>query len=399
MKSGRDRVAAAGRQGFKLPPRERHAAALARPADAPSSRRTKQAVPARTGIKLNRRCTMTENFINRITDPEFARSMLDWFVTSGLRILLIVVIAFVAVKLIYRLIDRLEARIAARSGAFESALETGRRLTTVRNLLKHLVFIVIWSIAAMIVLRELGVDIAPIIAGAGIMGLAVSFGAQNLVRDIISGFFMIMEDQVRVGDVAVVNGTGGTVEEINFRTIVIRDLEGTVHVFPNGTVTQLANSSKGWSRYVIDMGVAYKENVDYVIEVMKKIGEEISRDKDLNPLILEPMQVLGVDSFGPSEVVIKCMIKTRPLKQWDVGRELRRRIKNRFDELGIEIPFPHMSIYFGEASKPFEVEMAGIVNGPCGSDEDSEKSKEEGEENPRAPSGFAAPGQDIPGGN
>ncbi|HML95750.1 MAG TPA: mechanosensitive ion channel family protein [Thermodesulfobacteriota bacterium] len=342
---------------------------------------------------------MIEDYIARITDPAFARSTLDWLVTSGLRILLVVVIAFVAVKLVYRLIDGLEARIAARSGAFDSALETGRRLATVKNLLKHLVFIIIFGIAAMIVLRELGVDIAPIIAGAGIMGLAVSFGAQNLVRDIISGFFMIMEDQVRVGDVAVVNGTGGTVEEINFRTIVLRDLEGTVHVFPNGTVTQLANRSKGWSRYVIDMGVAYKENVDYVIEVMKKIGEEISRDKDFGPLILEPMQVLGVDSFGPSEVVIKCMIKTRPLKQWDVGRELRRRIKNRFDELGIEIPFPHMSIYFGEASKPFEVEVAGIVNGPGGSKEGPGKPGDEGEEKPRAPSGFAAPGQDTPGGD
>lgn len=339
---------------------------------------------------------MIENLVTRITDPEFTRRLLDWLVTSGLRILLIAVIALVMIKALYRLIDEVEARIAARSGAFDSALETGRRLATIKNLLKHLVFIVILGIAAMIILKEIGVDIAPIIAGAGIMGLALSFGAQNLVRDIISGFFMIMEDQVRVGDVAVVNGTGGTVEEINFRTIVLRDLEGTVHVFPNGTVTQLANRSKGWSRYVIDMGVAYKENVDYVMEVMKKLGEEISADKDFGPLILEPLQVLGVDSFGDSSVVIKCMVKTRPLKQWDVGRELRRRIKNRFDELGIEIPFPHMSIYFGEASKPFEVELAKIGGGLGGSKEGSEKQEEE---KPRAPSGFAAPGQDVSGGS
>ena len=335
---------------------------------------------------------MIENFISYVTDPEFARSLLNWFLTSGLRILLIIVVTFVILKVIYRLIDGLESRIAARSGAFESALETGRRLTTITNLLKSLVFIILFAIAAMIVLREIGVDIAPIIAGAGIMGLAVSFGAQNLVRDIISGFFMIMEDQVRVGDVAVVNGTGGTVEEINFRTIVLRDLEGTVHVFPNGAITALSNKSKGWSRYVIDMGVAYKENVDRVMEVMKELGKELSDDPNFSPLILEPLEVLGVDSFGASEVVIKCMIKTRPLKQWEVGRELRRRIKNRFDELGIEIPFPHMSVYWGEASKPIELEMAGIGAGPGGSKEGPEKVEEE---EPRVPSGFAAPGQDA----
>lgn len=342
---------------------------------------------------------MIQDFISYVTNPEFARTLLNWFLTSGLRILLIIVVTFVILKIIYRLIDGLESRIAARSGAFESALETGRRLTTITNLLKSLVFIILFAIAAMIVLREIGVDIAPIIAGAGIMGLAVSFGAQNLVRDIISGFFMIMEDQVRVGDVAVVNGTGGTVEELNFRTIVIRDLEGTVHVFPNGAVTELSNKSKGWSRYVIDMGVAYKENVDYVMEVMKQLGKEIAEDKSFGPLILEPLEVLGVDSFGASEVVIKCMVKTRPLKQWEVGRELRRRIKNKFDELGIEIPFPHMSVYYGEASKPFEIEMAGIGGGPGGSKEGSEKQEKEEEEKPRVPSGFAAPGREISGGN
>ena len=300
---------------------------------------------------------MIEDYIARITDPAFARSTLDWLVTSGLRILLVVVIAFVAVKLVYRLIDGLEARIAARSGAFDSALETGRRLTTVRNLLKHLVFIVVWGIAAMIILRELGVDIAPIIAGAGIMGLAVSFGAQNLVRDIISGFFMIMEDQVRVGDVAVVNGTGGTVEEINFRTIVIRDLEGTVHVFPNGTVTQLANRSKGWARYVVDVNVSYKEDPDRVVNVLKRVGEELAKDPLFGGFILEPIQILGVDSFSASGYVIKSMIKTLPLKQWDVGRELRKRIKNKFEIEGIDLSSPPTTISVSQLPKATHLEL------------------------------------------
>ncbi len=305
-----------------------------------------------------------QNFIDRVTNPEFAEGLLAWIITSGLRIVLVVVIAFVTLKLFYRLIDRLEARIAARSGAFDSALETGRRLTTVRNLLKHLVFIVVWGIAAMIILRELGVDIAPIIAGAGIMGLAVSFGAQNLVRDIISGFFMIMEDQVRVGDVAVVNGTGGTVEEINFRTIVIRDLEGTVHVFPNGTVTQLANRSKGWARYVVDVNVSYKEDPDRVANVLKRVGEELAKDPLFGGFILEPIQILGVDSFGGSGYTIKSMIKTLPLKQWDVGRELRKRIKNKFEIEGIDLSSPPTSISVSQLPKATRLELDVPGDGP-----------------------------------
>ena len=129
-----------------------------------------------------------------------------------------------------------------------------------------------------------------------------------------------------------------------------------MHIFPNGTIDTLANMSKGWSRYVIDVGVAYKENVDHVMRVLSEIGEELYDDEEYGPLTLEPLQILGVDNFGSSEVVIKCMIKTMPLKQWEVGRELRRRIKNTFDEKGIEIPFPHMSIYAGEASKPFKID-------------------------------------------
>ena len=150
--------------------------------------------------------------------------------------------------------------------------------------------------------------------------------------------------------------------ELHFKREFSRDLEGTVHVFPNGTINTLSNKSKGWSRYVLDVGVAYKENVDQVMQVLKEVGEELFKDEQFGPLILEPLQVLGVDNFGSSEVIIKCMIKTQPLKQWDVGRELRRRIKNTFDKKGIEIPFPHVSIYFGEASKPFELDVKEAGN-------------------------------------
>jgi small conductance mechanosensitive channel len=282
--------------------------------------------------------------------------------TSGARIILIAIGAFLVLRLLYVLIARIENVILKEGGEFTSSLETEKRLKTIGNLLRKVAFVAIFIVALMMVLKEIGMDIAPIIAGAGIIGLAIGFGAQNLVRDIISGFFIIMENQVRVGDVSVINGIGGLVEEINLRTIVLRDLEGTVHVFPNGTINTLSNKSKGWSRYVVDVGVAYKENVDQVMQVLKEVGEELFKDEQFVPLILEPLQVLGVDNFGSSEVIIKCMIKTQPLKQWDVGRELRRRIKNTFDKKGIEIPFPHVSIYFGEASKPFELDVRPAGN-------------------------------------
>ena len=310
---------------------------------------------------------MFSNIVNRFYDPEFAQRVFDWLVTSGLRILIIAVGAYVLIRIVNGVIGRVESIAASRTTDFLSASEAERRLKTLTSLLRSMVFLVIAGIAAVMALRELGMDIAPIIAGAGILGLAVSFGGQNLVRDVISGFFIIFENQIRVGDVAIINGQGGTVEEINFRTTVIRDLQGIVHVFPNGSITQLSNQSKGWSRYVIDVGVAYKENIDYVMEVLREIGDGLYKDNKFSSLILEPLEILGVDSFGDSDVVIKCMIKTLPLKQWEVGRELRRRIKNTFDLKGIEIPFPHLSVYYGEASKPFGVRLeTGETAGAAG---------------------------------
>ena len=214
-----------------------------------------------------------------------------------------------------------------------------------------------WLTAFLVILREIGVEIGPIIAGAGIVGLAVGFGAQNLVRDFISGFFITMENQVRVGDVAQINGTGGLVEKINFRTIVLRDLSGVVHIFPNGTINTLSNMTKEWSAYIFDIGVAYKENTDKVVEILKAVVDEMMNDKDYGKLILEKPEIFGVDKFGDSSVVIKGRIKTMPIRQWYVGREFLRRVKLAFDEKNIEIPFPHRTIYFGEESKPFDLKI------------------------------------------
>jgi small-conductance mechanosensitive channel len=205
-------------------------------------------------------------------------------------------------------------------------------------------------------LRELGFDVGPILAGAGVVGLAVGFGAQNLVRDMITGLFMLIENQVRVSDVAIINGTGGLVEEVNLRTTVLRSLDGTVHVFPNGTINTLSNMTREYSYHVFDLGVAYKEDVDRVMEVITDVGRELEAAEPYSEYIIQPLEILGVDKFGDSEVVIKGRIKTQPIQQWAVGREFNRRIKRRFDEEGIEIPFPHRSLYFGEASAPFRLE-------------------------------------------
>jgi len=275
-----------------------------------------------------------------------------------LRILLALIIAWLSLLVAGKVLERVEKRmVRRREAAGEQATEVAKRVNTLFRLVRQGVRIVVYVIVLLVILKEVGIDIAPILAGAGILGLAVGFGAQNLVRDVISGFFFILENQVRVGDVAVINGTGGLVEEINFRTIVLRDLSGVVHVYPNGTVTTLSNMTRTWSAYVFEIGVAYKENTDRVSEVIREVCAGMREDETYGPLILEEAEIFGVDQFGDSAVVIKGRIKTEPIKQWMVGREFLRRIKLAFDERDIEIPFPHRSIYFGEASKPIDLRM------------------------------------------
>lgn len=265
-------------------------------------------------------------------------------VLSSLRILFILLAAWLAVFVIRGVLRRLENRLRARYEAHE---ETNKQVDTIMRLVNQAVMIAFWTVVMLIVLREMGFEIGPILASAGVVGLAVGFGAQNLVRDVISGFFFLLENQVRVGDVAVVNGTGGLVEKMNFRTIVLRDLSGTVHVFPNGTITTLSNLTKGWSAHVFDLGVGYGEDPDRVITVIKRVGAEMWAEDRWRQIMLAEPEVFGVDKFADSAVVIKGRVKTKPIKQWEVGREFLRRIKIEFDREGIEIPFPHRTLYFG----------------------------------------------------
>ena len=229
----------------------------------------------------------------------------------------------------------------------EGNLRLSNRARTLLNITRSFLLVFLSLIALFLILSELGLNIAPLLAGAGVIGLAIGFGSQKLVQDIITGLFVLLGDTMRVGDVVEVAGRTGVVEEMTMRTVVLREYAGRVHTIPYNSIDTVTNYTKDFSYAVFDIGVAYRESVDHVMEVLREIGREMSRDSYFRRLILEPLEVAGVDKFADSAVVIKARIKTRPLKQWEVTREFNRRVKNRFDELGIEIPFPHQTVYFG----------------------------------------------------
>ena len=282
--------------------------------------------------------------------------------SSLIRIAMILAAALITGRLVARSVQLLKAQIievTKRHRPGEPLEQIDKRTTTIEGILRKTIKVVVWVVALVMVLQELNFDIGPILASAGVVGLAVGFGAQNLVRDVISGLFMLVENQISVNDIAIINGTAGVVEEVNLRTTVLRSVDGTVHIFPNGAITSLSNMTHEFSYYVFEVGVAYKEDTDRVVHVLREIAEEVRQDSEMGPLIMEPLDVLGVDKFDDSAVVIKVRIKTMPSRQFQVGREMNRRIKKRFDAERIEIPFPHRSIYFGEASLPFKLQLDG----------------------------------------
>jgi small conductance mechanosensitive channel len=265
-------------------------------------------------------------------------AIVRWLLDHGLRIAVVAVAAYVAIRIGSAAARRFEREMSVGTGL--DVIERTKRARTLGRLIQKTLSVTVTIIAALMVLRELGIDITPALTGAGIAGLAIGFGAQTLVRDVISGFFIILEDQIRVGDSAVVNGQGGLVEEVNLRTMVLRDEQGAVHVFPNGEVKTLANMSKDFAYYVITVGVGYDEDPDRVAGAMKEAGAELMADPDFQPHILSPLEVYGVDAFENDRMTVKGRIKTVPQKQWPVGRELRRRMARLFRERGIEIPIP-----------------------------------------------------------
>src|SRR6185436_1962378 len=254
---------------------------------------------------------------------------------SGPKTLLIAAVAFLTVRTVAIAVKRFEHDVNFGSGL--DALERAKRARTLGGILSNITTVVVIGVASLMILHEFKVDISPALTGAGILGVALGFGAQNLVKDLIGGFFLILENQVRVGDVVAINGTGGLVEEINLRTMVLRDEEGTVHIFPNGSITTLANRSMQFSFYVVNLPLAYGEDVDAVVEVMKEIGGKMQKEDAYQPFILAPLEVIGVDAFEHDALRIKVRIKTAPLKQWFVGREFRRRLNVALQKRGVQM--------------------------------------------------------------
>jgi moderate conductance mechanosensitive channel len=290
---------------------------------------------------------------------------LQWEVIlpRAMKIVVVIFIAIIAYRLIRVLIKRLLDRKIEEEDPLVRRLREQRALT-LASLLGNVAAISVFVVATLTVLDIMLENIGPILASFGILGLAFSFGAQSLVKDVISGTFMLMEGQFGVGDVVKVSDVSGLVEKITLRTTVLRDIEGAVHIVPNGEITRVTNMTKAWSRALLHIAVAYKEDVDRVIDVLRDLLGEFHADPEWAALLLEEPVVPGVESFSDSSVVIRVMAKTLPLKQWDVARELRRRIKKRFDQEGIEIPFPHVTFYWGAGQMPVPAGATGPLPNP-----------------------------------
>jgi moderate conductance mechanosensitive channel len=258
-----------------------------------------------------------------------------WFLTHGVNLVVIVVGAVIVNRVAGVSIEHLQHRLHSRQGPLD--FEWQRRASTIGGLLQRMVGVSLSFVAILMVLRELSIDVLPVLTGAGIAGLAVGFGAQNLVRDIISGFFLILEDQVRVGDQARINGVMGTVEDVRLRTIVLRDGDGAVQVFPNGSITSLANFSKQFAFATVDVRVPYTQNTTAVMDAIRDVGRDMQSDPEWNSLVLDAINVLGVESLEGGTTLIRAKFKTRPLKQGSVANELRRRVLTAFEKRGIPL--------------------------------------------------------------
>ena len=283
----------------------------------------------------------------------------EWIITELPGLIILILVFIILGRIVAFSLKKFKKSLIHRAGKNEKKdpAEVEKRINTLIGILAGITSVVLWTVFLMIALKKFGVDIGPILASAGIIGVAVGFGAQQLVRDYISGFFILLENQVRTGDVAIINDTGGLVEKIEMRTITLRDFAGTVHVFQNGKIDKLSNMTREWSAMVFDVGVAYKENVDDVMDVMREVGEKLQKDENFSKAIIEPIEIFGLDSFGDSAVVIKARIKTKPIQQWSVGREYRRRLKEAFDDRNIEIPFPHTTVYWGDEIDPLKLNV------------------------------------------
>lgn len=291
---------------------------------------------------------------------QFVSVFSKWLVTDLLSIIILIFLLIIVLRISTSLVNNLKGvllkRMAYRNE--EPDIEVEKRLNTLVGILRKALRVVIWSIFGMIFLGKINIDIAPILTGAGIIGLAVGFGSQELVRDFLAGFFILLEDGIRTGDVVTLNGTSGKVEKIELRTITLRDLSGVVHIFQNGKINTISNMTKGWSAMVFNIGVAYKENIAQVMLLMQQVGDEMFEEKDFKVKMLDTIEVSGLNNFGDSALEIRGRIRTKPGQQWEIGREYRKRLKEVFDKHGVEIPFPHQTIYWGDNMNPLKLKIS-----------------------------------------
>lgn len=289
------------------------------------------------------------------TKPHTPRDLLqpDVLLWSLLRVAGAAGVALLLWWIVRVIIRRIEKSLGEPQPGALTAQE--QRTRTLIGLLRSVGRVVIFIIFLFMFLSAIGLDLGPLLAGAGVVGLAISFGAQSLVKDVISGLFILIENQFGVGDVIRIGSVSGAVERMTLRVVVLRDVHGVVHIVPNGEIKLVSNLTRTWARVVLDVGVAYKEDTDRVVAVMREVGRELWDDENWRPLLIEPVEVPGIESFTDSAVTIRITAKTLPLKQWDVARELRRRLKRRFDAENIEIPFPHQKLVWEGAEGPPQV--------------------------------------------
>lgn len=264
---------------------------------------------------------------------------------SALNVMLIALATWIALVLVNRGIRRFRAAMEARSGDAERA----KRVATLCRAFRYTGSVVITLVGGMLVLNELGVSIAPILATAGVAGIAIGFGAQSLVKDYFAGLFLLVEDQIRQGDVVAIAGIGGLVEEVTLRYVRLRDFEGHVHFVPNGEIKTVTNRTRDYAQALIEIGVAYRENADEALAVMREVGQGLRADPAWSARILDDVEIVGVERWADSAVMLRCRLKVVGIEQWSVKREFLRRLKKEFDARGIEIPFPHLTLYAGQA--------------------------------------------------
>ena len=280
------------------------------------------------------------------------------------RIALVLIFAFISTRAMGRLFRGLRnyiVKMMLKAGSGNQS-EIEKRVQTVSGLARKASFFLVWTVALIMILRELNFEIWPLVTGAGVIGVAVGFGAQSVIKDILSGLFLLMENQIRVNDVAVINGKSGLVEEINLRTTVLRAEDGAVHIFPNGAIQGLSNLTREYSYYVFNLSVDYKENTDHAIELLKEIASQLQDEEPYHSAILAPLDVMGVDQLGDFAVLIKARFKTLPGQQWLIGREMNRRIKQRFEDAHIDMPFPTRTVHvISEMSPELRSELKQVV--------------------------------------